>query len=467
MFDLTPFSKISLSGSAQLNDFLAMLLAKFDKFHSIVIQEFGPNGIYIMATFAMFLVLIALIYIKSVIDTFRIADGESSAAGLFYTAENTNSGGAANTLADEAEEFLEDSRPRITINTNNEIPQNSQPHTYSEKRNAALEEKEQELSRDLVLSSATTDDILRLKDHLKYQAKQNQDIRLDWDKNIDNIQEELDNTTSLNYQRPQESMKELIGLIINMLSREVTPQKIAQAVYYRNQGEKNTEEILQTISAVRDFVTLCNTGKFNSIPARSELPSNNEALYNWAQGDNSLCLLLLENLIKQQIDTAETKSGLPQDLIYAQAASYSCLFGTIAMENNLELAQNSFELALELAPQSINAWSRCGDVYWQQKDYKNAVYAYQNVADNGDKILYAPQIANARHKLAEYHTDSGNTDTAAKLEKDSQSYYDEIGITKALSDKENESLNFIAENQQINLESSIIKLLQVRKAQYT
>lgn len=467
MFDLTPFSKISLSGSAQLNDFLVMLLAKFDKFHSIVIQEFGPNGIYIMATFAVFLVLIALIYIKSVIDTFRIADGESSAAGLFYTAENANSGGTANTLADEAEEFLEDARPRLTINTNNEIPQNSQPHTYSEKRNAALEEKEQEISRDLVLSSATTDDILRLKDHLKYQAKQNQDIRLDWDKNVDNIQEELDNTTSLNYQRPQESMKELIGLIINMLSREVTPQKIAQAVYYRNQGEKNTEEILQTISAVRDFVTLCNTGKFNSIPARSELPSNNEALYNWAQGDNSLCLLLLENLIKQQIDTAETKSGLPQDLIYAQAASYSCLFGTIAMENNLELAQNSFELALELAPQSINAWSRCGDVYWQQKDYKNAVYAYQNVADNGDKILYAPQIANARHKLAEYSIDSGNTDTAAKLEKDSQSYYDEIGITKALSDKEDENLNFIAENQQINLESSIIKLLQVRQAQYT
>ena len=467
MFDLTHFSKISLSGSAQLNDFLAMLLAKFDKFHSIVIQEFGPNGIYIMATFAVFLVLIALIYIKSVIDTFRIADGESSAAGLFYTAENANSGGTANTLADEAEEFLEDVRPRLTINTNNEIPQNSQPHTYSEKRNAALEEKEQEISRDLVLSSATTDDILRLKDHLKYQAKQNQDIRLDWDKNVDNIQEELDNTTSLNYQRPQESMKELIGLIINMLSREVTPQKIAQAVYYRNQGEKNTEEILQTISAVRDFVTLCNTGKFNSLPARSELPSNNEALYNWAQGDNSLCLLLLENLIKQQIDTAETKSGLPQDLIYAQAASYSCLFGTIAMENNLELAQNSFELALELAPQSINAWSRCGDVYWQQKDYKNAVYAYQNVADNGDKILYAPQIANARHKLAEYNIDSGNTDTAAKLEKDSQSYYDEIGITKALSDKEDENLNFIAENQQINLESSIIKLLQVRQAQYT
>lgn len=467
MFDLTPFSKISLSGSAQLNDFLAMLLAKFDKFHSIVIQEFGPNGIYIMATFAVFLVLIALIYIKSVIDTFRIADGESSAAGLFYTAENANSGSTANTLADEAEEFLEDARPRLTINTNNEIPQNSQPHTYSEKRNAALEEKEQEISRDLVLSSATTDDILRLKDHLKYQAKQNQDIRLDWDKNVDNIQEELDNTTSLNYQRPKESMKELIGLIINMLSREVTPQKIAQAVYYRNQGEKNTEEILQTISAVRDFVTLCNTGKFNSIPARSELPSNNEALYNWAQGDNSLCLLLLENLIKQQIDTAETKSGLPQDLIYAQAASYSCLFGTIAMENNLELAQNSFELALELAPQSINAWSRCGDVYWQQKDYKNAVYAYQNVADNGDKILYAPQIANARHKLAEYNIDSGNTDTAAKLEKDSQSYYDEIGITKALSDKEDENLNFIAENQQINLESSIIKLLQVRQAQYT
>ena len=395
MLEHNPFSDASLTESFGMADLWALTAAKLEKLHSIVIYEFGPNGVYIMGAFAGFIVLILLIYIKSVIDTFRIAAGESAESGLFYT-----------------------------------------------------------------------DDILQLKEKLKSQAQKSYESQLDWQKNIQKSYEELEADTALNYQQQRENINELISLIINMLSREVSAEKIAQAVYYRNQGQTEKEEILQTISAVRDFISLCNTGKFDNLPARQELPTNEEAVLAWANGDNSYCLSLLENLIKQQIDNAETKEGLVKELSYAQAASYACIFGTIAGINNSELAQNSFELALELAPQNTNAWSRCGDIYWQQGSYNKAVYAYQTVAENGDENLYAPQIANARHKLALYYAENGKPDAAMTLEQDSINYYQNSGITTALSSKENEVLSFIAENQQQNLRPAVSKLLQNRQSVY-
>ena len=428
MLEHNPFSDASLTESFGMADLWALAAAKLEKLHSIVIYEFGPNGVYIMGAFAGFIVLILLIYIKSVIDTFRIAAGESAESGLFYTV-------------------------------------NPQEADISSPENLRLEQ-EKELSRRLVISSATTDDILQLKEKLKSQAQKSYESQLDWQKNIQKSYEELEADTALNYQQQRENINELISLIINMLSREVSAEKIAQAVYYRNQGQTEKEEILQTISAVRDFISLCNTGKFDNLPARQELPTNEEAVLAWANGDNSYCLSLLENLIKQQIDNAETKEGLVKELSYAQAASYACIFGTIAGINNSELAQNSFELALELAPQNTNAWSRCGDIYWQQGSYNKAVYAYQTVAENGDENLYAPQIANARHKLALYYAENGKPDAAMTLEQDSINYYQNSGITTALSSKENEVLSFIAENQQQNLRPAVSKLLQNRQSVY-
>lgn len=461
MFDTNLFSQIGLSRSMDFGDILSLLAAKFDRLHSVIIHEFGPNGVYVMAAFAAFIILILLIYIKSVIDTFRIAENQSSESGLFYT---TSEGGSGSGDSDYDEYEIDDSRPRLTINVNNEDFQSTyHDPDYSQKRQAALWEKDQELSRDLVKSSAVTDDILQLKEKLKNQARNS----FDWSKNDDYTAEKLDEQTALAYQQPQENINELIGLIINMLSRNVSSEKISQAVYFRNQGERTQEDVLQTVNAVRDFISLCNNGKLDSLPQREELPANDEAVYFWANGDNSLCLKLLENLIKQQIDYAETKENTIQDLAYAQASSYACLFGTIALtENKTELAQNSFELALELAPHSINAWSRCGDVYWQAGLYEKAVFAYQTVAENGDEALYASQIANAQHRLAEYYRNSGQNDTADKLEKDSHKYYAESGIITALSDKENETLNIIAAKQRENLPSSITQLLTNRQKQY-
>ena len=453
MVEQNPFSDASLTGNSDLADFMALAAAKIEKLHSAVIYEFGPNGVYIMGAFIGFLTIILLIYIKSVIDTFRIADGESSDAGLFYTQDGKNGGAAPSALADAAEELMENEKPRLTIDTN------FQALSESDRL-----EKEKAISRALVQSSAVTDDILELKTKLKEQAAKSSVLPLDWQKNDLPLHEQLANDTSLRYEQQKESINELISLIINMLSREVSPEKIAQAVYYRNQGETEKEDILQTVNAVRDFISLCNTGKFDNLPARDELPTDEEAILAWARGDNSYCLGLLENLIKKQIDSAESKDNLVKEIAYAQASSYACLFGTIAADNS-DLAQNSFELALELAPKSVNAWSRCGDIYWQQKNYDKAVYAYQTVAD-GDDIMYAQQIANAQHKLALYYAKSGKADTAMNLEQDSINYYQSYGITTALSDKENENLNYIADYQQQNLRPSVIKLLQNKQAMH-
>lgn len=453
MVEQNPFSDASLTGNSDLADFMALAAAKIEKLHSAVIYEFGPNGVYIMGAFIGFLTIILLIYIKSVIDTFRIADGESSDAGLFYTQDGKNGGAAPSALADAAEELMENEKPRLTIDTN------FQALSESDRL-----EKEKAISRALVQSSAVTDDILELKTKLKEQAAKSSVLPLDWQKNDLPLHEQLANDTSLRYEQQKESINELISLIINMLSREVSPEKIAQAVYYRNRGETEKEDILQTVNAVRDFISLCNTGKFDNLPARDELPTDEEAILAWARGDNSYCLSLLENLIKKQIDSAESKDNLVKEIAYAQASSYACLFGTIAADNS-ELAQNSFELALELAPKSVNAWSRCGDIYWQQKNYDKAVYAYQTVAD-GDDIMYAQQIANAQHKLALYYAKSGKADTAMNLEQDSINYYQSYGITTALSDKENENLNYIADYQQQNLRPSVIKLLQNKQAMH-
>ena len=172
MIEQNPFSNASLVGDSDLADLFALFSAKFEKLHSAVIYEFGPNGVYILGAFVGFLALILLIYIKSVIDTFRIADGESSDAGLFYTAAQAAAAGDIERLnSSDAEDFMEMEKPRLTIDADDE--------TFARQRYAAKIEKDKELSRELVASSAITDDILQPKEQLKNQAQKRYDMKPD------------------------------------------------------------------------------------------------------------------------------------------------------------------------------------------------------------------------------------------------------------------------------------------------
>ena len=70
-----------------------------------------------------------------------------------------------------------------------------------------------------------------------------------------------------------------------MIGRGVDELKIAQTIMYRNQGKNQREEIIQTITAIKDFIALCVSGRFKDIKAGKQLPAEDEALYHLAMGD--------------------------------------------------------------------------------------------------------------------------------------------------------------------------------------
>lgn len=444
---------LHLPVNMNLQDFMAMLSAKYERYHAAVIQEFGPNGFYILILFAAFLTLILVIYIKSVIDTFRIgnesADDENTDEGLFYTKDTKNpSADPSLVIMERQRDAGDDLRPHLTVKSENET-ENTMPTN---------------LEREKFKASLRHPFVRAKKDNAKLlqQMADANDKIFDWKKD-DETGSEQERPNRLHYQPPKETLEELISLIINMLSRGVHVQKIAQAIYYRTQGAYSEEDIIQVIRSVKDFIGLCNAGEFDTLPDRRSLPRNDEALYNWAKGDSSQCLSLLESLLNYQIDKAEIESGTIQEMAYAQAANSACLMGTIAGLTDQELAYDAYKLAIELSPQNVNAWSRMADLHQAENQQDKAVYAYQTVLELGDNPIYAEHIANAKNKLASYYQTQGISAKAEVLKQAGLRFYQEYGIRTALTDSETQALDVIAENQAANLQSSIAKLLNSRQ----
>lgn len=447
----------NISDTFNAADVFVLLSNKYSRVHDSVVQQFGPNGMYLLGVFAVLILMILVIYIKSVLETFRHFGKliqNLPQPGLDFP----DGGVDLYSEISGSDEYIRRRLIAKPLEFQRSLPDDL------ETEELVKMEKEQELSRQLLQSSATTDDILNLKETLKRHAQKSQ--QLDWEKRKTAEQNNRSENKNLYYQQPQESLEELICLIINMLGRNVTPEKIAQAIYTRTKGKYTEEDILQLIQAVRDFIGLCNSGKFDTLQNRENLPLNNEALYNWALGDSSQCLELLEHLIEQQISSADDKNGSVKEMAYAQAASYACIFGTIASLNNAELAQNSFDLAIELSPKDVNAWSRSADMHRKANEPEKAIFAYQTVIENGDEIIYAKQKANANHYLADYYKMVGNYSKAENLLEKSRQFYADYGITNELTEKELQTLDFIAAQQNENLQSSITSVLQNKQLQY-
>ena len=167
-----------------------------------------------------------------------------------------------------------------------------------------------------------------------------------------------------------------------MIGRGVDELKIAQTIMYRNQGKKSEEEIIQTITAIKDFIALCVSGRFKDIKAGKQLPAEDEALYHLAMGDTSLALALIEALMDKNIEySSALPAGNKRDQIFRQTSDYAATFGTLAALADPHLATGSFELAVELSPQNVNAWSRLADMYHLLELRQKAAWAYQQVMD--------------------------------------------------------------------------------------
>jgi hypothetical protein len=197
------------------------------------------------------------------------------------------------------------------------------------------------------------------------------------------------------------------------------------------------------------------------LPDAAELPTPEEALYDLAQNDPTYCLQLLQSLMNATIDRAEGATlSQRRDLSFLEAATYACMFGTLAAPDNPQMATEAYEMAVELSERNVNAWSRVADMYDVNQTSK-AIWAYQHLLKIADETQHLHQISNAQKHLAQYYYDQGDTRQGAKLYDISRQYYDSLGINQPLTPRETEIIKIIESKQQEDLPDTVQKLLQI------
>lgn len=416
---------------------ISAVMLKLGEIHRVILQEFGPNGFLILLLFALFLTLIIFIYIKSLIDTFKYGREEeenpdAEPDGLYYT------------IDEEPTDSANDNSPEAPL--------------YDEEEKERIEE-ERALSAELVRLSQEAATALAIAPDIKQKMKtdalkENAQIKKMAATPKPNIPQE-----PAVVDVPTGKVENLVALILTLLSRNVSEAKTVQALYFYYSNLFKEEDIFQIVRSIRDFIGLCNAGKFDILPNIDELPTPQEALLNLGRGNASQCMVLLQALLNNQMELAELENGNIQDLNYAIAANYACLIGNIARLNDIELAHNSFELATELSPKNVKAWNRLGDMYILENAPEKAFIAFQNVLDIGDMIMYAPQIADAKQYLASYFEKSGLTEKAEKMRDQSNHFYEIYGLHTPLSDAEQAVFQTLLNNSEKTLASDISVLL--------
>ncbi len=405
MLFFSSFSNIltwKIPNGTDWQNWMAYFTAKYEKIYSLIIGEFGPDGLLVVALFAVFLLIIFIIYIKAVIDTF-----------------------SSDSPQDQLDEFMAE----------------------IDEETAAKLEAEKELSLNLVAASAESDDILgvhedyeRLKDVMQQHAQ----VQHEQTKTV------VDLAKKTQISPEQAHLRELISTIVKMLARQVSDYKIAQTIANRLKPSPDWEDILQAIRMIHDFIGLANTGVFTNLPNAEKLPDATDALRILCdKGDNSLCLELLQKLTSQYIDDAMPESGITRQVLLAQASGYACLTGNFAWFDDMDLAQTSFNFATEISAENVNAWSRLGDIYVAQNNLTKAMFAYQSVMELGEEHLYDQQLANARFRLASYYRTQGMEEKASAYSEQALEYYKKCGLTEPLTAMEDAAADLIISRQDI------------------
>ena len=264
----------------------------------------------------------------------------------------------------------------------------------------------------------------------------------------------------LSYKQSNRQLNELMGLIIDMLGRGVDDLKIAQTVMFRNHNMSSEDDVLQLIETIKSFTTMCRNQEFAKLANASQLPKDEDALYHIAEGDTTLALAMIEALMDANIDKASAIGNEnKRDAIYQEVSRQAVVFGNLAAINDVMLATSSFELAIELQPRNVSAWSRLGDMYARTDSVSKAIWAYQNVLNMADGEINAREVANASKNFSQYLYAQGNSLQAAKLYNSSKQYYDALGINRRLDKQEIEIIEIIESHHQDELQSTVLKLL--------
>ncbi len=454
-------------------DFLTTLSLKFD-FLAQVVDTYlsGSNNLKIisfalmMLALILFLFLIIIIYVRNII---YFVKGNNPAKNIDNQAELEQQEEAAQ-LAEEEQLELERELQKELELALAERQQEELQKEFERKNKRAAEQKEKQKAEKKAKKEAEQEE---KKKEEQRQAKKDRserskgiEVGFDWQKGkammAETTMPSVTDLSALSYQQSRRDLPQLTGLMIDMLGRGVDDLKIAQTLNFKTQGLTDENDILKAIDSVKLFIDLCISGKFAKLEQYDNLPREDQALYHLANGDPSLALSLLEALMDNNIDKAN--SGIAEDkklYLYGITSNYACCFGSLAESSDVMLATSAYELAIELQSTNVTAWGRLGDVYKRANSTSKAAWAYQNVLEFADGEIDIAQIANANKHLSEHLYAQGNSLQAAKLYNSAKQYYDSLGINRRLDKQEIEIIEIIENNHQTSLPEMINKLLNV------
>ena len=429
--------------------------------------------IFLALAILLFLFLIIVVYVRNVVSSLRggnVKKNKRKEAYEEYEAEDE-------VLMDEEEAELEKELQRELefAKTIQQIQQQEEQERIEKENRERMErerleqmqieeEKDSEELQQQIESEKKYNERIE-ENNVFNERKKYKEAKIDIDWKIgqkNKPQEQISDieSLSLSYKQSSVELNNLIGLAIDMLGRGVDDLKIAQTLNFKNQGKSDENEILKIIDALKEFINLSIKGKFAKLKDYAQLPNEDQALYHLANGDSSLALGLLENLMDSSIDKANASSSEEKrQKLYMEISNYACCFGSLAELNDIMLATSSYELAIELQSTNVTAWGRLGDVYKKANSTPKAVWAYQNVLNFADGEIDIIQIANANKNISEHLYAEGNSLQAAKLYNSSKQYYDSLGINRRLDKKEIEIIDIIESNKEQSLPDMISKLL--------
>ena len=397
----------------------------------------------------LFLFLIIIIYIKTIVAFLR-SDNQTSSLSLDDDDGEIFDDNDQLRLNKIIEDQDQDRERELEKELQKELEMATAERTTAEKRKKQENDKPQK-----ILDDEKNKKILEKK----------LSVPLDWKKGklkeLDALAQNVEiGPDILSYHQSNRQLNELVGLIIDMLGRGVDDLKIAQTIMFRNQYMSSEEDVLQLIDAVKNFVGLCKNQEFSKLENYAALPHEEDALYHLVQGDPSLALTMLEALMDAGIDRAaslatEAKKGV----LYQEISRHAAIFGNLAAVNDVMLATGAFELAIELAPNNISAWSRLADMYSKAQSTSKAIWAYQNILKSADGEINAREVANASKNLSQHLYAQGNSMQAAKLYNSSKQYYDSLGINRRLDKQEIEIIEIIEAHHQDEIQSTILRIL--------
>lgn len=420
--------------------------------------------ILLLLAFVLFLFLVIILYIKSLLSFIK-NDVSPSVQSMARTESSTLTKELEyeKSKEKELEHELEKSR-RLQQEENNKVKRETERKIRENNARKIEESKKAKINtpyqKSAILEKSNKDAFARQTNN-RFGSRQD----FDWKTGrVVELDEATAGISAFKYEPTYRTLDSMCGLILNMFARNIDSGKIAQTIKVRC-GDKATEEdIIQLIDSMKNFISLCNNGKFANLPDAQYLPTPDEALYNLAQGDSSYCLAMLESLMNSTVDKGHNvKIAQKRDIAFMEASNYACTFGTLASLSDKQLALSSFELSIELSPKNVNAWSRIADMYAASSFDSKAIWAYQNVLTMGDEDIYPHQMANANMQMSRYYYSQGDNAKASSLYSYSNDYYSSIGINQDLTVKERDIIGIIESKQQEDLPDTISKLLHISR----